>query len=265
MEFSLLKQCLVSSVLLFLFSCSAEQPRVQLQLQAKFSGVELNCQRIFSHNNQKWSYQQLQFFLSHIKVKNQLGEWFALPLIETSHQSNNVALVGESCDENQQVQNANWQLNFDSTADLSVMTAIKFTLGVPFALNHLNPLTQKSPLNDSSMFWVWQMGHKFLRLEIANENDNWLFHLGSTGCKAASAMRAPEDECLYPNRISVELPINKKDRGIIAFDLAALLVGLTATDENSCQSANENPNCQLLFKNLGLVSKPNISQVFDYE
>jgi len=42
---------------------------------------------------------------------------------------------------------------------------LKFGLGVPFALNHQNQATAPSPLNLSALFWSWQSGYKFLRID----------------------------------------------------------------------------------------------------
>ena len=73
--------------------------------------------------------------------------------------------------------------------------AVEFQLGVPFAGNHGNPLRAEPPLDVPSMFWTWQSGHKFLRLDLG---DRWSFHLGSTGCMSASAVRAPSGQCRAP-------------------------------------------------------------------
>jgi uncharacterized repeat protein (TIGR04052 family) len=76
-------------------------------------------------------------------------------------------------------------------------TGIRFTVGVPFALNHANPLTAAAPLDRGEMFWTWQSGYKFLRADS--------FHLGSTGCSSSSALRPPQAPCAQPNRMRVEL------------------------------------------------------------
>src|SRR5262245_40321481 len=44
-------------------------------------------------------------------------------------------------------------------------TGIRFSIAVPFDLNHANPLTASAPLNRAELFWSWQSGYKFLRFE----------------------------------------------------------------------------------------------------
>lgn len=84
-------------------------------------------------------------------------------------------------------------------------SGVRFTVGVPFELNHGNPLTAPAPLDRGEMFWTWQSGHKFLRVDLATEAREGSFHLGSTGCSSASALRPPRAACAQPNLLRVEL------------------------------------------------------------
>ncbi|RYE41804.1 MAG: metallo-mystery pair system four-Cys motif protein, partial [Hyphomicrobiales bacterium] len=43
--------------------------------------------------------------------------------------------------------------------------ALRFTLGVPPHLNHVDPASVKAPLNATHMFWSWQSGYKSMRLD----------------------------------------------------------------------------------------------------
>ena len=69
-------------------------------------------------------------------------------------------------------------------------SGMRLTVGVPFELNHGNPLAAAAPLDRGEMFWNWQSGHKFLRADLAVAGRQWSFHLGSTGCSSASALLA---------------------------------------------------------------------------
>jgi uncharacterized repeat protein (TIGR04052 family) len=84
-------------------------------------------------------------------------------------------------------------------------TGVRFTVGVPFDLNHGNPLTAAAPLNRGDMVWAWQNGHKFLRADLAFAGTERSFHLGSTGCSSASSLRPPTLPCAQPNIVRVEL------------------------------------------------------------
>ncbi|MEM7592163.1 MAG: MbnP family protein, partial [Cyanobacteria bacterium P01_A01_bin.83] len=47
--------------------------------------------------------------------------------------------------------------------------SLQFTLGVPPQLNHDDAAIAPSPLNLTSMWWNWQGGYKFLRLDLETE------------------------------------------------------------------------------------------------
>lgn len=246
------------STLLFI-GCSAENEDVEaLHFSPNFSGVVLDCDSIFSVKNKKWRYQKLQMYITNVQLQNKKGDWISWPMTVTNYQHSEVALIGENCLDDQE--QANWKIEFAAMPKLTEMSKIRFTLGVPFELNHLNPLTQTSPLNESSMFWVWQTGHKFLRVELASADDNWLFHLGSTGCSAPSVMRAPAKPCKQPNQVLMELPFNTITKSI-DIDLAGLLKGVTVTKNNSCQSAPDDKNCQQLLNNIGVNSQQQVFSI----
>lgn len=99
--------------------------------------------------------------------------------------------------------------------------AIRFTVGVPFELNHANPLTALPPLDRGDLFWTWQTGYKFLRADFLADGKEASFHLGSTGCSSASALRPPASPCAQPNRLRIELQ-GDPTRAAIRFDAAAL-------------------------------------------
>ena len=56
-------------------------------------------------------------------------------------------------------------------------SGVRFTMGVPFELNHGDPTVAPSPLNITAMFWNWQGGYKFLKADM-----------NSTGLAAKPAM-----------------------------------------------------------------------------
>ena len=127
--------------------------------------------------------------------------------------------------------------------------ALEFDLGVPFEHNHPNPLAAPPPLNVPSMFWTWQTGYKFLRLDIGSD---WSFHLGSTGCVSPSAVRPPE-RCTRPNVATIRLPAAAARKGSVAVDLEALLGGIdTDTAANCVGDYDEAERCRALLARLGL-------------
>jgi uncharacterized repeat protein (TIGR04052 family) len=241
--------------IILLSGCFQKALPTKISFQTVYKNTAINCASSFSdvyelksRESQKWQYQHLQFFIHGVEVNTSSNGWQPWLMTTNANQADNVALLGEICDRKND--KGYWQLELIPLDESVVVTDIRFTLGVPFALNHLNPLTQPSPLNEASMFWGWQGGHKFMRAELVSQNDDWLFHLGSTGCKALSPVRAPNNECLYPNRVSVSLPFTLGN-STIEFDLASLVRDVGLTRKNSCQSATDKESCKMLFENLG--------------
>ena len=159
-----------------------------------------------------------------------------LSLQTSQFASEEVVLLGADCSENA------WQISLEQ--GIKSGDTLYFELGVPFHLNHNNPLTAQQPLNVSEMFWSWQLGHKFLRYD---GEDGFSFHLGSTGCKSASKLRPATQACTYPNKFQFKVENYQVNKPIV-FDLDRLLSGVDTSQ--SCMSDQSNPSCQTLFKNL---------------
>jgi len=133
-------------------------------------------------------------------------------------------------------------------------TGVRFRLGVPFDRNHADEATAPSPLNLSSLFWSWQDGYKFLRIDTAF--DNLRVHLGSTGC-VYGATPGVVASCARPNVAEVELGDFDAATNTIVADLAALLADsdLNANQPNTppgCMSDPDDLDCDPMFRNLGL-------------
>jgi len=128
--------------------------------------------------------------------------------------------------------------------------AMEFRLGIPFDANHGNPLVAAAPLNVPSMFWTWQSGYKFVRVDIAND---WSFHLGSTGCVSASAVRPAKEPCRQPNAARIRLASDTPATGTIVLDLDALLAHIDPAVEDNCMEAYADRDaCRGLLANLGM-------------
>ncbi len=174
--------------------------------------------------------ETLLFYLSDFRSEH------ALTIKPSNHASDNVVLLGTDCGEFN-----HWQV--DLNGELSGGT-LQFTLGVPFSDNHQNPLTASTPLNVSEMFWSWQLGHKFFRLD---SSDGFSYHLGSTGCKSASRLRAPKDECINSNRITITIENYDVNKPII-LNLDRLLQGVDTAQ--TCMSEQDSAVCKTLSENL---------------
>ena len=129
--------------------------------------------------------------------------------------------------------------------------AIRFTLGVPFEINHDNPLTAPPPLNDSIMHWHWRSGYKFLRAGIRSVDDGFWMHLGSTGCTGTIGNI---EGCTAPNRATITIEDFDPETDVVVFDLGVLFSGIDLTDgdDGRCMAAPGEDACRAPFEALGL-------------
>lgn len=143
------------------------------------------------------------------------------------------------------------------TAPLGSYVALRFTVGVPFEDNHADASVAASPLNVTDMFWAWQSGYKFMRLDGASTGlPDWRFHLGSTGCMG-DPTAGGVTSCAAPNRVEVEIRSEHFMHEPISVDFGALLsdVDLDTQTENTppgCMSGAMDPDCTPYFEALGL-------------
>src|SRR5262245_14312020 len=143
--------------------------------------------------------RSLQFYVHDLELLDEHGKPHRFALDATAPwQSERVALLDLAGDLSRRNATVTGTVDADAPERFA---GLRFTVGVPFELNHGNPLTQAAPLDRSDLFWTWQSGHKFLRVDLAADDREWSFHLGSTGCSSASALRPPGTACAQPNEI----------------------------------------------------------------
>jgi uncharacterized repeat protein (TIGR04052 family) len=137
---------------------------------------------------------------------------------------------------------------------------VAFDLGLPFEKNHADATSAPSPLNLSRLFWSWNGGYKFARIDLTStgQAQGWMFHLGSTDCTPNGPPHAPAQSCAFVNRPEIVLKTFSPASDTIAFDLRALFAG-SNVDVNQpktasgCMSSQSDPECGPIFAALGLT------------
>ncbi len=203
---------------------------------------------------EQWQIEYLGFYASYPEIRVD-GRWQRMKFRETEWQTPHIALLKlhDSCGGKEA---SNMRLQLDASKELmKLATAFRFTLGLPFTENHANPLTQPSPLNDSSMFWSWQDGHKFFRVDLRqkeNPEHTFSYHLGSVGCVSESAVRPPDKSCTFTNRVNVILPTNQLDYELeLAVSLPHLIMQTNIVKSDGCKfEAPDTGICNRLMRNL---------------
>lgn len=238
---------LLASILVVTAACSAKQNAVHIPFTATWEGEPVNCKQGPA------ALSDLRFFVTDLQLLDSTGNFHAVEFVEDDRwQQANVALIDlENGEERCANGTADTHEKIHGTADISDFSGIRFTLGVPFELNHANPLLAKAPLNDAAMHWHWRSGYKFLRAGVTTENDGTWLHLGSTACKGTvQDVRS----CDAPNRVVVELTnFTAADR--VEVNLSALFAGVDFNDglRSDCSSGPAEAECMAMFAALGLT------------
>ena len=142
-------------------------------------------------------------------------------------------------------------------------TEVCFTVGVPQSMNHLDPTTVASPLNDTTMQWNWLAGYKYVRLDgfgdPAAANTGFNIHLGAQGCAngGVGPGAAPTTACTVPNTVEVCLDGFNVDTNSVAIDAGSVLAGSdvsvnTASTAAGCMSFIDDEDCVEVMPRLGL-------------
>jgi uncharacterized repeat protein (TIGR04052 family) len=141
---------------------------------------------------------------------------------------------------------------------------VRWTVGVPFALNHTDATTAPAPLNSAAMAWSWQVGRKFTKIEVSDPGTDpaaawaartFFVHLGSTGCTGDPAT-GETVRCSSSNRPEITLRRFNPATQKVAVDLKALLAGndvaVNGGGAPGCMSGPTDPECGPVFSAFGL-------------
>lgn len=145
--------------------------------------------------------------------------------------------------------------------DAGADVALRFRVGVPMDLNHLDLNTSVAPLTELGMAWGWLLGYRHLKIDGATRvNDvvqGFPLHVGASGCPGDNYEGPPPSPCTYPNLLAIELRDWRPGRTIVA-DIADVLVGSDLTTNTpqtapGCMSFAGDRECDAIFPRLGLA------------
>lgn len=211
----------------------------------------------------------LAFFVHGLEFIRADGSTVLAELSESEWQSQNVALLdfqnrSDSCAGELKPTNVSIQ---GRLADSEGITGVRFVIGMPSALNHIDPSTVKAPLNAANMFWSWQGGYKSMRVDISPEGGiarpgdpnflgtNYFFHLGSTDCEG-DPIAGETVNCQRRNNPEIRLSDFNLNTSEITLDLQQLVSGLDLSIDNAdtpgCMSSTFDVECGMFFQNLGM-------------
>lgn len=241
---------------------------VTLNFVAEIGGVPYACDQTYTGlgaTNAEVKATDFRTYLSDIVLIAADGSRVPVTLEDDIWQHSGVALLDFE-DATGACTNGTSQTNtaVRGTVPEGAYTGAAFTVGVPFALNHGDPSVAPSPLNLTSMFWNWQGGYKFVRIDMvptdraADGPKGWFLHLGSTLCKAASKTEGPAEPCENPNTMQISFDDFDAATNTIVIDPAAVVASAdlrtnVADTSPGCMSFLGDADCNSVLPNLGLA------------
>ena len=206
-----------------------------------------------------------RLFVSQLELRDEKKQWHLLELDQdTIWQSPNIALLDFEDGTSACADSGTPKTNNKITGTLPPGTydQLRFSVGIPNKLNHLDNATATAPQNVPGMFWTWQGGYKFLRVDWQVEESSvkrWNFHLGATGCDSSAPTAAPTTPCARSNRPTVHLEAFRFDQDVVRIDFSKLIrnadfsSNMKATPPGCMSSPAEINDCQPLYRSLGLL------------
>jgi uncharacterized repeat protein (TIGR04052 family) len=170
------------------------------------------------------------------------------------------------------------------TVDSGNYVGLSFQIGVPstatnssgnsVGMNHLPYATAPAPLNIQAMAWSWQVGRKFMKVELnpvggvtrpgtpPTTATTFNIHLGSTNCSGGDNVSGLGVSCNNPNRLPVKFAAFNPASQQVVLDIQQLLASSNLSQDlggaYGCMSGSTDPECPAIFDklDLNLVANP---------
>ncbi|ASP37650.1 metallo-mystery pair system four-Cys motif protein [Bacterioplanes sanyensis] len=200
--------------------------------------------------------KDFRLYISDVQVAGSDGQFRSVELEQNDWQHKNVALLDFE-DGSASCSGGNAAMNKQLTGNVKDFSGdvaqVRFTIGVPESLNHLDRTTAASPLNIDGMTWSWAGGYKHARLDV----NGWNIHLGTTGCTLDDNNQNLDCSNDRPNRPTYTLSGIDLDDDKIYFDYAALVNSADISSNMAdtplgCMSFASDSDCAPVFTAMGL-------------
>jgi uncharacterized repeat protein (TIGR04052 family) len=204
-----------------------------------------------------------RFYLHDVSLLHERRGWLPLELDRGTFQAQNLALLdfenGCGPDGTEEMHTT---LSGSVASPDRDFVGLRFTLGVPPGENFIDLTGAAPPLDVTGMFWTWQVGYKYVKLDGSSPAEGgginpFFLHLGASACPGDNPQAPPSAACAEPNLASFELlefsPITQR----VVADLASLFAStdLSFNTEGTapgCMSEPNDPECLTLLPRLGI-------------
>lgn len=236
---------------------------VTIRFQATVAGRPFTCGETYADigtTRDRITVSDFRFYVHDVRLLDADGRETPVQLeTDSLWQSNGVALLDFEngtgpCSNG----NADRRDVVVGTAPAGRYSGLRFAIGVPFALNHRDLTLQPSPLSLSRMFWAWNSGYKFMRIDMKNAGaQGWVLHLGSTECQPTGSPTAIPTTCAWGNRPEITFAAFDAEHDAVRLDLASLLRDSNVSVNQpktamGCMSGQGDGDCAGVFAALGL-------------
>jgi uncharacterized repeat protein (TIGR04052 family) len=274
----MIRHTLAAAALLLAAQPALAEQEVAIRFAAQVNGAAFVCGQSYpglGSTNATATPTDFRFYVHDVQLLRGDGTAVPVRLAETPWQRDGVALLDFENGQGPCAQGGNAAVNEALRGSVAPgsYTGIRFTLGVPECHNHQDATVAPSPFNLTAMFWNWQNGYKFLKVDfqVAGEmpvapqapvhggaagRGGFSVHLGSTQC-VASAPTEPGRDCRNPNRPVITLTgFDPLSQPVIA-DIGPVLAGVDITRNTpgtppGCMSFLNDPECRPVLPALGL-------------
>lgn len=224
-------------------STDASTEAVVLDVRATVGDALARCGTVYTGLGSSGSSAQLadaRLFVSNLTLQNSAGQWQPVQLDASIWQHKGVALLDfedatAACKDTGTPQ-TNQQLT--GRVPAGTYTRLRLDVGVPFDQNHTDNALAEPPLSTPGMFWTWQAGYKFVRVDWQLQaGKRWNVHVGATGCSSQSPVQGPKLPCARPNLARIEVALPSGPQATLQLDLGQLLQGVDLTADTTGTAA----------------------------
>lgn len=139
-------------------------------------------------------------------------------------------------------------------------SGLRFKVGIPEAMNHLDAARAPAPFNEPGLWWSWKGGYKFARIDIETPGQpkGFYFHLGASGCTGDATTAYT---CATGNVAPITLTGFDPRRSRVTMDLAQLFAqsqvnrgpDMQTDFVAGCMSSATDPDCPATMGAFGLA------------
>lgn len=228
-------------------ACSQWDLPVEIPFTATWRGAELNC------SDSTPALTDLRFFVTNPRLLDATGQEYDVRFA-TEYEWENDAVAYIDLETGAGTCAGGSPDVYDhvvGVARAGDYRGLKFTVAVPFRLNHADRRSASPPLDLAEMHWHDVSGYKFLRAGVATPDRDFHIEVGSAKCTGSVGYVTG---CEFPNRIEVFLPDFVPGESGVAVNLDELVAGLTVQPdtETSCSTAAVDKSCQAALAALGI-------------